>query len=241
MKVAVGAPVAERGWILREWRRGLLRQTLQPSSYCFVYSHSEDDTLSILGDGEWEAPVSTLITPAPFYSRNDRHSDQSDPQRAGHFSLLRNSLLSLFLLTDADLFVSLDTDILLEDSTVLEQLAQTIRDGWDVASPLCYLHAAGAISECYNAGHLGGGEGFTQGWWRVERHELRDYSLLGIGVPMAAMMMRRDVARQCRYRAHDCGEDVGFAQSLAEHRFKVAWRTDLEVRHVWGADYLRRG
>jgi len=241
MKIAVGAPVAGRAWILQEWRRRLQHQTLRPSAYCFVYSYSEDDTYKILGDKQWGGRVIVHKTLAPYYSRTFRNTDQNDPHRAKHFSTLRNTLLAMFLRTDADLFVSLDTDVLLDDHSALERLTQTIQDGWDTASALTYLHPLGERSHCYNAGYLTGGVGFTQGWRRAEQNEVLAYrSPVKIDVPMAAVMMTHQVAKSCRYKAHECGEDIGFGQSLAQHGFRSAWRTDLVVRHVWDETYLRR-
>lgn len=236
-KIALGAPVAERAWILPQWWECLEQQTLQPDEYCFVYSKGTDDTKSeLMRPGK---QVHVFETRLPYHSRDNRNADQSDPWRASHMAQLRNQLRGMFRATDADVFISLDTDILLEEPTTLEQLVDTLSQGWDVAAPVTYLHPLGAQSYCYNAGFLAGGEGFDQAWRRVDSYDMRSAnSPMRIDIPMAAFAITRHAMGMCSYMPHECGEDIGFAQRLKKHRFTVGWLQHLEVRHVWGKQYL---
>lgn len=241
MKVVLGAPVAERAWILPSWWGCLTKQTLQPAEYRFVRSLGQDETgwlLSWPGMGRSIVYVTTL----PYHSRNERNDDRNDPWRAKHMADLRNQLRKLFLATDADVFVSLDTDILLEDPTTLERLVQTLQDGWDVATLTTYLHPLGPRSECYNVGFFTDrSEGLTQGWRRAElRDATSGESPVGIDIPMAVFAITREALSVCEYRAHGQGEDVGFAQDLAKHNCRVAWCTDLEGHHIWDEQALQR-
>jgi hypothetical protein len=59
-----------------------------------------------------------------------------------------------------------------------------------------------------------------------------------IGVPMAAIAMNRRVLRDCRYRWHESGEDLGFAQDLDRIGARCAWDTGLKARHLWDETHL---
>ena len=149
------------------------------------------------------------------------------------------------LATDAHMFFSLDTDILLTDPASIEKLASVlIRQRYDVAQPTVYLHPAGRRSGCFNAAWwCAGSPGDPQRVWaRVQEADLPQQALRGlvdIDIPMAAVMMRRQVLELCEYKPHEQGEDIGFADSLDEHGFSVCWLTDLETFHPWGPAYLR--
>lgn len=246
-KFVIGAPVAERAWILTDWFNQIWGQTVKPSQFCFVYSDSKDKTRDSLLQGRDIAPVVIKDTVLPYHSRDKRNADKEDPWRAKHLAKLRNYLLTMFLQTDADVFISLDTDILLEDPTILEQLIQNIEPYvWDVVSPVTYLHVLEKQSRCYNAGVFWGGQlgSFDQGWKRIDYSEWLVYGnkaskMMKIDIPMAVVAMRRHVAAMCRYKAHECGEDIGFGQSLARNHFVAGLKTDLECRHVWGPSYLK--
>lgn len=232
MKVAIGAPVAERAWILNRWFQCLDRQTVRPSEFCFVYSHSTDGTLALLKDAP--APTTVVKSPLPFYPRDQRNDDPADKCRAKHFSKLRNHLRTLLLATDADVLLSLDTDILLEDEYAIERLVDAL-DDFDMAAPLTYLHPGGELSECYNAGFWTAGDpgSFTRGWRRADKNDVLAYrSPIKIDVPMACVAMRRHALAMCKYKPHECGEDLGFADSIDQHDLRVGWLTDLPVRHV---------
>ncbi len=60
----------------------------------------------------------------------------------------------------------------------------------------------------------------------------RDDGLMLIDIPMACVAMRRHVLDACRYEPHECGEDLGFGLSLADHGFRCVWDTSLHARHV---------
>lgn len=236
MRIAVGAPVADRAEILPRWFECLRAQTIQPDDYIFIHSGDRDETYRILV----ENGARVTRTALPYYSRNERNLDPADPHRARHLARLRNQGRREFLLTDADVFFSLDTDILLEDPTVIERLLALLEDGWDTASPLLYLHPLGERSECYNAGWWKtrdpaghGNFDFGRAWERATKNQVLSYrSPLKIDIPMAAVMMKRHALAMCRYQAHELGEDMGFAQQLEKHGMRCAWATDILVRHV---------
>jgi hypothetical protein len=241
-KVWIGAPVAERAWILPRWFECLRKQTLQPVGFIFIYSKSKDATWDVLREHcPEDAHLIAKKTVLPYYTREQRGSDPSDQWRAQHMSDLRNSLRREFMGTDGEYLFSLDTDILLQDETTIQKLVQSI-DPYvtDVVQPLVHLSPLEDQSAAYNAGWLGPGEfDFTQPWFRASHDQvLSMHSPITIEVPMAAVMMRRHVVGMTKYKAHECGEDIGFAQGLKKHKFVVKWRTDIKTRHVWGPQFM---
>jgi hypothetical protein len=235
MRVAVGAPVGDdRAEILPRWLAGLHAQSVRPEVLCGVYSQGASAVRSALLDQSLFT-VRARATHLPFHPRAQRNDDPRDPWRARHMANLRNELRGLFLATDCDVFLSLDTDILLEEPTVVERLCATLSEGWDVACALTYLSPKGAESGCYNAGYLPTDEprAMSRVWERATQYQATREPPVKIDVPMAAYAIRRHAMAMCRYYPHDCGEDIGFADCLKRHNLRVGWRTDVEVRHVW--------
>jgi hypothetical protein len=238
--MALGAPVANRANILPDWFGGLRGQTLQPDQLCFVYSPTGDRTRTIIEGSGY--PVTITEYKAPFFSRDERNGDPKDPNRAKHFTRLRNTLRRMFLDTDADVFISLDTDIMLTDETALERLVDTLSQGWDVAAPLTCLHPAGFDSHCYNAGWWTAGDPGDPNrvWRRAERNDVvTRRSPVQVDFPMAAYAIRRHTMALCRYAPFECGEDLGFGDALNRHQARCAWLTDLRVPHIWDEHALK--
>ena len=272
VKVAVGAPVFNRGWILSKWWEYMAKQTLRPDYFCFVHGRSTDDTLDKLYGGgqrdpavlKWGPAVPVPVNPAglpvlklrasrlPVFTRDQRNDDPKDRCRARHMAALRNELRALFMSTDADVFVSLDTDILLTDPMALERMvaavttgagvirADTSRDDWDVAAAMTSLHPYGFRGACFNAARWAGGEpgSYTRGWHRLERNDIWTSRPMPIDVPMAAYAIKRHAMGMAAYREHECGEDFGFADRLEAHGLRTIWLTDVQVPHVWGPQYI---
>jgi hypothetical protein len=246
--LAVGCPLGnDREKTLGHWLAALEAQTVQPDYARFVVSRGfSPDTGALLRahfqDCRIRVAGGTLFG-APFYSRTERNGDQKDPCRAGHFTRLRNCLRSQFLQTDADVFLSLDSDVLLEDPRTIERLLKTLDAGWDITAPRLSLHPS--LDTVYNAGFWladaapDDPQAFRRIWQRADENVVRAYkSPVRIDVPMACYAIRRHAMGMCAYKAHESGEDLGFADSLARYKMRVAWLTDLPARHVWSPDYL---
>lgn len=242
VKIAIGTPVAERAWALPEWWRHLEHQTLRPDYYCFVLSPSEDATEHMLA---WPDMGTSLArkTKRPFIARDARADDPKDPWRARHFAGLRNEVRGMLLGTDADVFITLDTDVMLTDPATVERMVALLGDGWDVVAARTCLHPFGDASQCYNAGRWVGGEpgSFDRIWHRLDGNDVavpRHGGVVPIHIPMACYAMRRQVLAACKWKAHAAGEDLGFADALDKHHFKVGWMQNVRAEHVWGAHHM---
>lgn len=247
MKVALGAPVGpDRAWILPSYFDCIRGQTVKPDYLCFVLTPQrfQGDTEAkevrqlVVAEGKHYRQLSLLSPSLPSYNRAQRDKDAKDPNRARHFCKLRNHLRRLFMDTDADVFVSLDSDILMENPTTLERLLPTL-ESWDVACMLTSLHPVSPI--CYNAAFWRTNEpgSATRLWERADQNLVASARPpVKIDIPMAAFAIRRHAMGMVRYRFHEQGEDLGFADSLERHKFRVGWRTDVQVRHVWDPPFL---
>jgi hypothetical protein len=244
MKVIVGAPVFNRAWILPTWWKYMAKQTVQPDGFCFVMGESTDNTQSQLFAIDVDVPgkITVVKSRFPVYTRDQRGADSNDKWRARHMAAVRNELRTLFLKQDADVFISLDTDILLTDPTSIEQMVNSIENsGHDVVCALTSLSPNPAVL-CCNAGWWAGGDlgDYHRGWRRAEERDVEERSSpVRIDIPMAVYAIRRWMLAMSKYKEHECGEDIGFADSLQSHLADIVWLTHVKTQHVWGPTHLR--
>jgi len=241
--VVVTAPVAERAWALPSWYRHLAEQTQPPTEIILLHSGHK-------GDETWQAIENCA---AEFGIRTHRLHDPSIPHqrhdnaRFVTLARLRNQLLSTAkIVTDCDVLFSLDTDIMLEDTTTIERLVP-VAETFGVASPLLYLHPE--MKWTVNAGMLDEARQLESAAPDViPREELEKWpwcraaptpaALAGaavqpIDVPMAAIVMSREVFASTRYGNHESGEDIAFGIALKKHGHRAMWVPSIEARHVW--------
>lgn len=243
MNVVVTAPVAERAWALPDWYRHLAAQTTPPTEIVLLHSgRKEDDT--------WETiercALEYGITTHRMHDTSIPHQ-RHDNTRFVTLARLRNQLLATArLVTDSPFVFSLDTDVMLEDPTTIEKL-RGAAEIYGCASPLTYLHPdmewtvnAGMLLEAQQIENADPGvisvEEFER--WPWTRAEPTHAALAGVAVqpidiPMAAIMMRRDVYTTTRYARHESGEDIAFAISMKRKGHRAVWLPSIEARHVW--------
>ena len=243
MRVVVGAPVADRDWILPQWVECLENQTRPPDHYTFVVGEVEgteptQKLQQLIGKPTAGGRLSYAMDQTRFVPRQERNNSRRE-FIYGDFAWRRNRLLQMVKRASADVFLSLDTDILLEDPTVIARLLEML-EAAPLAAPCVFLHPLGRQSECYNAAFwqmgLDAGEDDRQ-WRRVTAADCQVGPIL-VDIPMAAVMMRREVIESCSYRYHECGEDMGFAQDLDRHGMPCLWDPGMEVRHVMSPEAL---
>jgi hypothetical protein len=247
VKLVVGAPVCDRDWALPRWFECLRQQTRPPDEYVFVVNDVTGNTRRLLHDlAPVEVPqLSYAVDETRYIPRQERQRHSAE-HVYGDFAKRRNALLRMVLKRDPDVFLSLDTDIMLEDPTVIGRLLQLLSAPKKLTegppalvAPCTFLHPTGRASECFNAAWWAAGDpGSPDRAWRRATAEDAAEGVQLIDIPMAAVMMRRSVAERCRYRYHAQGEDLGFAQDLERLGYRCLWDPDLEVRHVMSEDAL---
>lgn len=233
--IVVGAPVTNRAWVLPAWWEALAAQSVRPDAIVLLWS-------SWLPDGrvdDTRVAIERLARehgiPTHLISNHCRPHHRHDNERFHTLARLRNMLKSYVGMTlDPDLYLSLDTDVILDNPGTIGRLADHC-GLFEVASPMLWLHPSGQESWAYNAGWLTdrGVEPFGQRRW----HRVPDFpagqGVVEHQVPMAAVMMDRLTRESCHYAWHESGEDIGFAQSLEQAEAVCVIDTDLIARHVW--------
>lgn len=236
----LATPVAERDWVLSDWFACLAAQTRQPDALVFLHSGRR-------GDATWEAlhdGARTLGAAATLAHDAAAPHQRHDPGRFRTLARLRNRALAYArVLQGADLVLSLDTDVLLEDPETLERLESWLAYGYDVAAPITWLHPGGKGSWAVNAGFLTDrSDDATAGWRRASANEIPPRKALEVGFTFAVQMFGPKVAcdPRARYGLHESGEDIAFGQALRRLGARVIWDTSLEARHVWDRADLAR-
>lgn len=240
MRLIAGCPVANRAWSLDHWFKCLAGQTRRPDWLVFVHGGEPGDpTERALWDlgRAYDFGLAVVHDEQPPRPRHDN-------ERFRTLTKSRNELLDHVQMLDADMFLSLDSDIMLEQPDIIERLEQlVVEDGHDLASPVTFLHPAAptawspAEAACwaYNAGWwVPGGEldGCRRPWARPPVEDIPWGAKVTIDIPMAVWLGNRR-ALQCRYQWHDQGEDVGFAQELERAGLSSVWDTGMYAWHCW--------
>ncbi len=232
----LGAPVANREWALGVWFERLAAQTRRPDALAFVHSGRPNDaTWRALQQGAAELGVGSAIHHNPA-NPHQRH----DTSRYHTLARCRNQLLHLAAAMDADVLVSLDTDVMFDDPATIERLLGLLDQGWDTASPVTWLHPNGEGSWAWSFAWWAAGDHTDprRAWTRHSHEDIPWGQLVEVHIPMAATAMARPVIDRCRYRWHESGEDLGFAQDLYRQGFRCVVDTALKARHVWAPDHL---
>lgn len=193
----------------------------------FVHTDTGDNTLEIIGNYAWDAHIEDV--PEAFIPREKRLGDDRGATAYRLLADLRNRVLGGALLMDADIILSLDTDIFLTNPTAIEQLVDATHYA-PVASPYVDLHPfAGMAPNAANWKTTDVGSP-TRIWERCPTPDYGEHIL--VDAPMAAVLMRRWVAEDCAYHYHESGEDLGFAQDLDRNDYRALWLTGLKCPHV---------
>ena len=235
MNLVLGCPVANREWVLPRWFDAIARQTVRPQRLTFVHSGERGDaTWRALLDGAklLNVPVQLTHVDRPPHPRTDN-------ARFETLADLRNLLLELAIddgyarSVRCDVFMSLDSDVILTDPTTIERLVGQI-NGYDLVAPRFSLHPNTVDGWALNAGFWNPdstrADAGTRRWYRPSPDQAEP---VRIDIPMAAWVAKRWVIQSCRYRWHESGEDLGFAQDLEEYGVHCVWMPEIRAHHVW--------
>jgi hypothetical protein len=152
---------------------------------------------------------------------------------------LRNSILQRVREYQPDYYLSLDSDILLQNPNTIELLIAHIKDGADAVSPLMFMTPMDSrfpsVMSWKDEDHSVA--------YRKEKYPLGDY--FQSDVIMAAKMMSKDVYNNVDYQFHKQGEDLGWAKNATEKGFKLYSASYIYAPHLMSKDmyqhYLTNG
>lgn len=219
MRIAVGCPVRNRGWILPSWfdhvERAFEALGVEPM-YTFVVGSSEDRTLEII---EQRAPKALVA----------HTEEQLLPESSTRWTLprfhelvtARNKLLINVRALGPDLFLSLDSDILINETTV-PNLIETLEahPNWAAVGGKLYMTPTGKHTPSYAFNKPAGGlvREEAEGCFRVE-------------IIMALKLMQPE-AYYVDYRYSEKGEDVAWSLDCAKSGLILGWDGRVANKHV---------
>lgn len=242
MKLIAGCPVARRAWALPHWFACLAAQTRRPDAVTMVHSGAPNDlTWSV-------ATCEAALHGFPLTIRHDVRPphQRHDNERFLTLASIRNDLLALARdECQAGLFLSLDSDIMLQDPQMIERLERLmLEEDVDIVQPVTFFHPNAPAdwepseppSWAYNFAwwdpeSIAGDE--RRNWARPWPEEIPWGAKIAIDIPMGVWLAKRQVLKKCRYRWHHSGEDLGFAQDLETVGAQCVVDTALYARHVW--------
>lgn len=227
MNVLVGAPAWKREWIIPEWVAHVERAAAVAGvdvEYLLVLDLRETATELLMRKLCKERYFS--IT---WVEEGESVSDgrQWDENRYRHMVNLRNELLSKVRRLQPDLFLSLDTDILIH-----EQALQSALDGlerFDAVGLKCYLSESGCWAPNYAATVLDG--------LSLLRPDSQD--LVPAEVVMAAKLMTPS-AYAVDYEFHAQGEDTGWSVACRRSGLRLGWDGRVCSKHVMSRQALHQ-
>lgn len=217
MKLAVGAVVSNRSWILPTYF-DYLHAALDEydPTYIFLYGPSLDTTALDLARGTRGFSAKLLQTdedPSEGVSRSGW-----DYKRVTHLTDLRNQLMTMVREVNPDYFLSIDSDILLHRKT-LPNLLETMEDAGAVGGK-CYMSRSKFDPSYAMLDHPYGG---------LRRSD--DSGVFPVDVIMALKLMSRD-AYHVDYVYDSKGEDIGWSVACREAGVRLKWDGRVINKHV---------
>lgn len=222
MKLVVGCPVYKRDWIIERWDEHVqnavagLDLDLQ---YCFVVSRNDWDTLDQIA--LFDPPTVRIYTD----EANKSSARNWDRERYYEMVDYRNVLLEQVRYMEPELFLSLDSDILLAPSAIRSALSAFREDTWAVG--LATYLTPGDKNYPNN------------GIWmpndRYRRYDTDD--IASVDILMAAKLMKPQ-AYNIDYVFHRNGEDLGWSRAVTEAGGKFLWDGRVKNKHVMSPELL---
>jgi hypothetical protein len=213
MNLLIGGPVSCRGWILPKWlehTEAAARVAGIEPKY-LIAADSNDDC--------WPALESVNNRLTRAYLNDPRDEDVRDwlVPRLERMVVLRNQVLARVRKLRPDVFLSLDSDILLHPDSI-KNLLETLQD-YDVVGGYAYLGPGT---------HLPTWANLVEG--ELERDELVGY-VGDVGVVMAIKAMK-PTAYAIDYRYHQKGEDPGICEAWVDAGLRIGLDSRVVNKHV---------
>lgn len=224
----VGCPVRSRGWILRHWHEHLLaaadRVGIEPELVFVGDVQRDRDSFDVIDE----------LGPAVVVDHPQRNiADHRDWCRHRYVQMveIRNALLGAVREVGPDVFVSLDSDILLHPDALkfgLETLATDPR-GFAAVGLRAFLNTPPGrrcpTYAMFNGAHA------------LRRRDTE--GVIKVDVLMAAKIMS-PAAYSIDYVLHHHGEDPGWSRKVKEAGLVLGWDGRTVSKHIMAPAYLER-
>ena len=226
MRLLIGCPYSDRGWILDKWidHVSLACSKAGISDFQFVFvagdKHRKDlKDLASLGNS-----IVKIV-------EEDLREDQRrwNDSRYSHMAFLRNELLSVVREESPDLFLSLDSDILLAEDSIKSAMTALAEHPDACAVGLkCYMSETTRVHPsmgCWSDGNM----------VRFYRRDIDDIAT--VDIIMAAKLMK-PFAYNIDYCFHKNGEDLGWSSNVKAAGGKFIWDGRVTNKHVMSKNML---
>jgi hypothetical protein len=245
MKLIIGCPIYKRDWILPEWIRCIINQSIDMKDVGLIFETSPDDFETTNSLITWKRLDKRFQTFEINERKDIPHFEHENNGRQWTMSKyhnmvsLRNSILQRVREYQPDYYLSLDSDILLQNPNTIELLIAHIKDGADAVSPLMFMTP---MDSRFPSVMSWKDEDYSVAY-RKEKYPLGDY--FQSDVIMAAKMMSKNVYNNVDYQFHKQGEDLGWAKNATEKGFKLYSASYIYAPHLMSKDmyqhYLTNG
>ena len=232
MKLIIGCPIYKRDWILPQWIRCLINQSIDMKDVGFIFETSPNDFSTVNSLLAWKR----IDNRFPLFEINERndieHFEHENNGRQWTMSKyhnmvsLRNSLLKKVREYQPDYYLSLDSDILLENPNTIELLIAHIKDGADAVAPLMFMTPD---TNKYPS-VMSWKDSDLEMAYRKEKYPLGTY--FESDIIMAAKMMSKDVYNNVDYEFHKQGEDLGWSRNATRKGFKMYSASYIYAPHI---------
>ncbi len=222
MLMAVGCPWYRRSWIVGKWIEALLQWTDHVDIHLLFVTSDDDDREFLEAVTDMYGLSATVSTvPGPASAERDWHRQE----RIEYLAALRNRLVGHVRDLNPDLFLSLDSDILVPPWSEFGQLTETT---YDVIAPLAYLSPAGDVITNAFVGRKG-----------THRRRVPAYAVnVPVDVVAAVKLIQPQVYEHVRYGYHRLGEDFYFSERLTDLGFRLGFTSTVKCKHVMKPEYL---
>ncbi len=225
MRIVVGCPVKDRDWIFDLWFDYVYAAVPDEWDLDFVFIIPEGDPCNEIAQ-ERMTDGSLVVTTKEKRSHYVRNWSAPRYVEMVH---LRNLLLNNVRTVHPDIFLSLDSDILLHRDALRLGYETLVEHNWDCVSIPTFLTP-------------NGGERFTNSAALRKRGYMLDRDKIGAtnvtDVAMAAKIMRSS-AYNCDYQAHHLGEDTGWSCNVKEAGLTIGWAGEVPIsKHVMDKKFL---
>lgn len=227
MNLLVGCPVSDRAWILPYWLHHVstaCRKVEVKPKFIFVV-------------GKYDSEVREFLRRRNLPMRLVDEPERKDERRWNigryqHMVDLRNVLLEEVRSREPDLFLSLDSDILLHDLAI-----KSLLDGFErfpdaaAIGTKCFLSPSGVA-------HPNMGLWITPKSGRRSRFYRKNMNTLGrVDILMAAKCMT-PAGYSIDYQPHSLGEDLGWSAAVTDSGGSLYYDGRVTNKHVMRKDKL---
>lgn len=226
MKLLIGCPYSDRSWIIDQWidhvNLACFNAGITDFSFLFVVGDGNEKDLEDLSKVE-----NAIVKVVEEESRTDvrRWNDS----RYHHMAFLRNQLLVSVREISPELFLSLDSDILLAEDAIKSAISALASHDYACAVGMkCYMSETTKV-------HPSMGYWSDGGLIRFYRRDTDDIAT--VDIIMAAKLMT-PFAYNIDYSYHKNGEDLGWSSNVRSAGGKFIWDGKVTNKHVMSKKML---